>query len=205
MANELSSSDLSKASGLSLSYLNEIEKGKKKPRKEKIISLAEALETTPEELSSSELSGNLAAIGELLHSNFLNELPLDLFDIDLSKIVELIAVSPSRVGAFISTLIEISRNYAFKEENFYFQALRAYQELNYNYFEEKEAAVEAFVKEFNIPTSRPVPVKLLIRILENHFAYTIIESSFEEVPVLKTMRSVYVPISKKLYLSLIHI
>ena len=119
----------------------------------------------------------------------------------MSKIVELIAVSPSRVGAFISTLIEISRNYAFKEENFYFQALRAYQELNYNYFEEKEVAIETFIKEFNIPTSRPVPVKLLIRILENHFAYTIVESSFEEMPVLKTMRSVYIPTSKKLYIN----
>lgn len=201
LANELSSSDLSKASGLSLSYLNEIEKGKKKPRKEKIINLAEALGTTPEELSSSELSGNLSAIGELLHSNFLNELPLELFDIDLSKIVEIVAVSPSRVGAFISTLIEISRNYAFKEENFYFQALRAYQELNYNYFEEKEKAIAAFIKQFNIPISRPVPVKLLVRILENHFSYTIIESSFEEMPVLKTMRSVYVPNSKKLYIN----
>ena len=136
MGKGLSFAKLSKTAGMSVSYLNEIEKGKKSPKMDKVKTLAAALGTTYDELVSPILKGKLAAVGELLHSNFLNELPLDLFGIELSKVVEIIANSPSRVGAFISTLVELSRNFAFKEENFYFNAVRAYQELHYNYFED---------------------------------------------------------------------
>jgi len=99
----LSFAKLSKTAGMSVSYLNEIEKGKKSPKIDKVRTLAAALGTTYDELVSPTLTGKLAALGELLHSNFLNELPLDLFGIELSKVVDIIANSPSRVGAFIST------------------------------------------------------------------------------------------------------
>ena len=201
MANGLSSTEVSKQADLSLSYLNEIEKGKKTPKADKIIRLAKVLNTTYEDLVSSELNGNLAHVGELLHSNFLNELPLDLFGIELSKLIEIVANSPSRVGAFISTLVELSRNYAFKEENFYFHALRAYQELNYNYFEKIEQEINTFIEQFSIPTQRPVPVALLIQILETQYDYTVIEKDFEKIPPLKIMRSVFKPVSKNLYLN----
>ena len=115
----LSFSNLSHQSGLSVSYLNEIEKGKKFPKPQKIADLAKALAVEEKELLSMELDSNLAPVGSLLQSNFLNELPLDLFGIELAKVVEIIANAPARVGAFISTLLELSRNYALKEENFY--------------------------------------------------------------------------------------
>ncbi|MCB0580736.1 MAG: helix-turn-helix transcriptional regulator, partial [Phaeodactylibacter sp.] len=104
----LSFADLSKASHLSVSYLNEIEKGKKYPKEDKLKALADALGTSYDRLVSTELSKSLAPVGELLQSNFLNELPLDLFGIELSKVVEIIASAPVRVGAFISTLLELS-------------------------------------------------------------------------------------------------
>ena len=68
----------------------------------------------------------MAPVGELLQSNFLNVLPLDLFGIELSKVVEIIANAPVRVGAFISTLLELSRNYALKEENMVIYLFRKY-------------------------------------------------------------------------------
>jgi len=200
-ANGLSSTDVSKQAGLSLSYLNEIEKGKKTPKSDKITRLAAVLNTTYEDLVSSELNGNLAHVGELLHSNFLNELPLDLFGIELGKLIEIVAGSPSRVGAFISTLVELSRTYAFNEENFYFHALRAYQELKYNYFEDIEEEISTFVEQYNIPIHRPVPIALLSQILEVHYGYTVIEKDFEKIPPLKIMRSVFKPTSKNLYLN----
>ena len=144
---EMSFGDLSTITGMSVSYLNEIEKGKKYPKEDKIRTLAEALGTNFEELVSSELSDGLAPVGELLKSNFLNELPLDLFGIELSKVVEIIASAPIRVGAFISTLVEMARNYSLLEENFYLGAMRSYQELRYNYFEEIEDAVKEFVEK----------------------------------------------------------
>lgn len=197
----LSSALLAETAGLSISYLNEIEKGKKRPRKDKIHQLAAGLGCTYEELVSSELSGSLSAVGELLHSNFLNELPLDLFGIELNKVVEIIASSPSQVGAFISALVELSRTFAFKEENFYFHALRAYQELNYNYFEDLEEKIDVFITRNNIPTKRPVPTNLLKRLLVDQYDYIIEEVDFKDQQVLKTMRSVFKPTLKKMFIN----
>ncbi len=201
IAKGLSFAKLSKTAGMSVSYLNEIEKGKKSPKMDKVKTLAAALETTYDELVSPILSGKLAAVGELLHSNFLNELPLDLFGIELSKVVEIIANSPSRVGAFISTLVELSRNFEFREENFYFNAVRAYQELHYNYFEDIEQSIDKFIKTYKLPTNRAVPVNLLASILKKHFGYHIVENDLAEYPELKHLRSIFIPKKKKLILN----
>jgi len=197
----LSFSDLSKSTGMSVSYLNEIEKGKKSPKEDKVVVLAAALETTYEELISPVLRGKLAPVGELLHSNFLNELPLELFGIELSKVIEIIASAPIRVGAFISTLVELSRNFALKEENFYFHAVRAYQELHYNYFEDIEKAIDKFITDFEFPVKRAIPFSLLADILKKKFKYEIIEDDFTNYPELQHLRSIYVPKKKRLYLN----
>ena len=198
---QLSFSELSKQSHLSVSYLNEIEKGKKYPKPDKINALAKALKVSGEELTSSELSPNMAPVGELLQSNFLNELPLDLFGIELSKVAEIIANAPTRVGAFISTLLELSRNYALREENFYFGALRAYLELHNNYFEELESAALQFTQRHGIPEDRPVPVYKLRRILEGQFEYEILDKGLDPYPELHKLRSLFIPKGKKLLLN----
>ena len=86
----LSFSELSKKSGLSLSYLNEIEKGKKYPKLEKIEILAKSFGVKIERLMSDELEGALAPVSYLLNSDFLKVLPLDLFGIEITKIVEML-------------------------------------------------------------------------------------------------------------------
>lgn len=197
----LSFAQLSKQTNMSVSYLNEIEKGKKYPKEDKIANLARALETTVHELTSVELSQKLAPVGELLKSNFLNELPLDLFGIELSKVVEIIANSPARVGAFISTLVDLSRNYALREENFYFGALRSYLELHYNYFEEIEQAVFSFKRLFNIPQKYTLDKEELKKLLVNHYGYQIEEGGLKSYPELKNLRSLFVPNKKTLLLN----
>lgn len=197
----LSFAELAERAHMSVSYLNEIEKGKKYPKEEKIKALAEALQTTPQYLVSEDMPLSLAPIETLLQSNFLNELPLDLFGIDLSKVVEIIANAPMRVGAFISTLVELSRSYALREENFYFAALRSYLELNNNYFEEIEETVKQFAKQHKIPTGYAVPADYLGSVLEKKFGYKIIDNGLEQYPDLKHIRAVFVPKSKELLLS----
>lgn len=197
----LSFADLATQTGMSISYLNEIEKGKKFPKADKIKALAQALDKEYTELVSIELSGAFAPVGELLRSNFLNELPLDLFGIELSKVVEIIANAPVRVGAFISTLVEISRNYALGEENFYFSAMRAYMELHYNYFEDIEEAAEAFIKTYDIPRGGIVGVDLLEQILKTKYKYQIVENGLADYPEMKKLRSVFVEKDKQLLLN----
>ncbi len=200
-AKGMSFSELSQCSGLSVSYLNEIEKGKKYPKEEKMDALLAALGTTRAELESPLFHKNLAPVTELLESNFLNELPLELYGIDLAKVVELIAGAPTQVGAFISTLLEISRNYALREENFYFAALRSYLELNQNYFQEIEDAAAAFTAEFNIPDSRPISPEMLKRLLETEYGYVIHEGGLDSYTELRHLRAVFVPARKTLLLN----
>ena len=158
---QLNFADFAKQTGMSQSYLNEIEKGKKFPKGDKIQALAQALGVGVGELTSPDLGKNFAPVSDLLNSNFLNELPLDLFDIELSKVVEIIAGAPTKVGAFISTLVDLSRNYALAEENFYFGALRSYLELNNNYFEDLKQEVDRFAEKHKLPRTGDVPVEML--------------------------------------------
>lgn len=197
----LSFAQLSKQTGMSVSYLNEIEKGKKFPKGDKIAYLAEALGTSAAKLESQELDARLALVGDLLKSNFLNELPLELFGIDLSKLAELIANAPSKVGAFISTLLELSRSYALREENFFFAALRAYLELHDNYFLHIEEAVNAFCQKHELPSQRPLPPERLADLLEQEYGYDIQPAALDEYPELKALRSVFLPNSQSLLLN----
>ncbi|MGB0985272.1 MAG: helix-turn-helix domain-containing protein, partial [Saprospiraceae bacterium] len=185
---ELSFQDLKELSGLSVSYLNEIEKGKKYPRNDKIEALANALKTTYDELTSQKLSKNLLPLSNLLDSNLLHELPFDLFGIDAAKVVEIIANAPTKVGAFISALMEISSKYELQQENFYFAALRSYQELHENYFEELEEQVDKFVGEFRISTNGNVSFDTLARVLQKKYRYKIDTDAFREQPELQIMR-----------------
>ena len=197
----LSFSDLSEASGLSVSYLNEIEKGKKFPKLEKIGALAEALRVPVQELMSTELADGLAPVGDLLQSNFLRELPLDLFGIELSKVVEIIATAPKRVGAFISTLVELSRNYALQEENFYFGALRSYLEMHHNYFEEIEEDVVRFTDQHPLRATEGPPADQLARLLREEYRYEIVENGLDAYPELQDLRSVFLPQGRRLLLN----
>lgn len=193
--------ELSKQTGISVSYLNEIEKGKKYPQPENRQRLAEALGVTPAFLVSPELTKQFAPLGDLLQSNFLNELPLDLFGIEVQQVVEIIARAPDRVNAFISALLEIARNYSLRDENFFFAALRAYQELRANYFEEIELAADDFVKKYQLPANGGVPSGLLAGLLEEQFGYQIDEKGLEKYPELQSLRSVFNPHRRRLLLN----
>ena len=198
---QLSFAELSKESGMSVSYLNEIEKGKKFPKQEKLKALAASLGVAPDYLTSPDLPGGLAPVGELLKSNFLNELPLELFGIELGKVVEIVASAPKRVGAFISTLVELSRNYALREENFYFGALRSYLEMHYNYFPEIEEAVDRFKTQHQINPNQAVEVDQLRSLLEHSYGYQVRENGLERYPDLQNLRAVFLPETKQLLLN----
>lgn len=65
--------DLATQTGLSKSYLNEIENGKKFPKHDKIVQLSEIFNCTYDDLVSTKLDKSLAPFGELLQSDFLKK------------------------------------------------------------------------------------------------------------------------------------
>ena len=192
---------LAKVTGLSKSYLNEIEKGKKYPKRDKIVLLADALETSYDQLVSLKLDKNLAPIGEILQSRILKEIPLDIFGIKESDLIDIIAEAPLKVNAFISTLFEIAKHYNLTRESFFLAALRSYQEANNNYFEEYENEVEQFAKAYSIVLNKKIEVSDLEEILIEEYGYTIENEELSKHKELNNLRSVFVPTSKTLLVS----
>ena len=192
---------LAKITDLSKSYLNEIEKGKKYPKTDKIILLSEKLEVSYDSMVSLKLDNNLAPIGEILKSGILKEIPLDLFGIQENDLIDIIANAPAKVNAFISTIIEIAQHYNLTRESFFLASLRSYQEAHINYFEDLEQKVVQFFQSFHVNMEVQISIEELTAILIEEYGYTIEELVFSEQDQLGDLRSIFVPKSKTLLLS----
>lgn len=135
---KLSLKELGEICGLSKSYLNEIEKGKKYPKPDKLMILAKALDVDFEYLVRPTLEGELEHIHKLLTSPLLNEVPLEYFGLGGSSIVEFITKAPDRVRALLRTILDIGQHYNITKERFFFAVLQSYQEMHLNYFDDIE-------------------------------------------------------------------
>ena len=193
--------DLAVKTGLSKSYLNEIENGKKYPKHDKIIQLSEALSCTFDDLVSTKLDKSLAPFNEILQSDFFKEIPLELFGINKNNLISIISDAPKKVTAFINALIEISQNYNLGKERFYFAVMRSFQELYDNYFPEIEEKVVLFAKENQLEISKNLQSDILVNILTETFNYNIQAEDFERYETLDKLRSLFVPEKKLLLLN----
>ncbi|WP_246289688.1 helix-turn-helix domain-containing protein [Hymenobacter terrestris] len=197
----LTPAEMARACDVSVSYLNEIEKGKKYPKADKILSLSKVLGVSYDQLVSLTLSRRLEPISELLQSDLLKEFPLEMFGLDPLRIVELIANAPAKMNAFISTLFEIARNYEMRQENFFLAALRSYQEMHDNYFEELEQDARTFVVEHGVAATTSSPDRAqLERVLTEQYGYTLDRGGLVEYAHLGRLRSVFQPKSRRLLL-----
>ena len=192
---------LSKLSGLSKSYLNEIENGKKYPKPDKIALLSDKLEVPYDQMVSLKLDKNLAPIGELLQSKILKEIPLDLFGIKESNLIDIVSNAPAKVNAFISTIIEIAKHYNFSRESFFLASVRSFQEANNNYFDDLEQQVLKFSKAYQVELTQSPSSKDLEEILIEEYGYNINESELAKYEDLGNLRSVFIPKTNTLLLS----
>ncbi len=192
--------ELAEMAGFSPSYLNEIEKGKKYPKSEKIFALARALDTHYDALVSVRLGKKLEPIEELLNSNVLQELPLELFGIEVGDLLRMLSEAPSKVGAFINTIIEISRNYGMNVEQFYFAALRSFQEMHDNYFEDIEEAAARFMAEHRQACGGTFGEMWLRTHLETRYRFRVEEFDEADRPELTGIRSLVLPGSQSVLL-----
>lgn len=192
---------LSKLSGLSKSYLNEIENGKKYPKPDKIVTLSEKLDVPYDQMVSLKLDKNLAPIGEILQSKILKEIPLELFGIKESNLIDIVANAPAKVNAFISTIIEIAKHYNFSRESFYLASVRSFQEANNNYFEDLEQSVLKFAKAYQIDLDKKITSNDLVDILIEEYGYSIQANELSKYEALGNLRSVFIPKTKTLLLT----
>lgn len=197
---EFSYAELSEKTGLSTSYLNDIEKGKRYPKPDKITALATALNVDYNYMVATNASKKLQPIIDLLNSQFFKLFPLDKFGISMEKLLELFTQTPDKVNAFISTIFKIARNYQVDEIQFYKEALRSYQDMHNNHFPDLEAAAQEFKKEYSIKGTLPFTANFLEDQLSELYGITVDRTELAERENLNNIRSYYSVEKKILYI-----
>ncbi len=198
----LSYQQLSELTGSSLSYLHEIENGKKYPSTKKIIALANALGVEYDDLvSTKKAPKKMKPVIDLLNSDFFNLFPIDFFGIEMNRLLELFSKTPDKLNAFLGTIFKITRNYHVREENFYQAALRSYQDLHNNYFIELEQATKRFKTENDIKGTLPYTAGFLEKVLKDRFEITIDRTKLATHESLNIVRSFFDRDENKLYLN----
>ncbi len=187
----LSLKDLAQRCGLSISYLSEIEKGKKYPKAEKLIALAEGLGVPYDDLVSMQVAEDLLPIKSLFSSTFFREFPFDLFGLQLGDLFGLIKERPEQAWALVRTFLEIGTMYDVRVEHFLFAALRSYQQSHANYFDDLEEAAAAFRRRLGARPGDVLEAATLRGVLVQDYGYDIDEETLPGHPHLGHFRSVY--------------
>jgi transcriptional regulator with XRE-family HTH domain len=184
--------ELAAKTDLSISYLSEIEKGKKYPKPEKLIRIAAALGTSFDEVVSAKMDDALNPLAAILDSAVLKEFPFEFFGIAPQDVLNLVTDSPQEAGALVRTLLEISRSYDMRVEQFLLAALRSYQKMNRNYFPEIEEAALRFRSERKWPAKRSLVFNRLKEVLKEEYGVVSDETMLSRYSELKGFRSILV-------------
>ena len=187
---ELTLTALARQTGLSISYLSEIEKGKKYPKPEKLLVLASALDVPFDELVSLSVAADLSPMKTALASPFFKEFPFDLFGFDTADLFDLVDSDPVRAGALVHALVEVGQSYDLDMESFLLAALRAHQQMHSNYFEELEVAAAKQRQAHGWRPGEAVDPRALERILRAELGYDLDFESLGADPSLAGFRSV---------------
>ncbi len=193
--------EMAARTGMSISYLSEIEKGRKYPKPEKLLALARALDVPFDELVSLKVDEELRPVRDLLGSPFMREFPFHLFGLELERLLGLVTDASSRAGALVRTALEIGHTYDARVEHFLFAALRSYQHMHQNYFEDIETSAAAFLEEQGLGSSGTgesdgerdrITAQSLKAALEQQHGLTVDDVTFDRHSELRGLRSVYV-------------
>jgi transcriptional regulator with XRE-family HTH domain len=177
---------------LSPSYVTEIEKGRKYPKAGKIMKMAKVLGKDYDDLVSIKLAPSLTYLEKILSSPWLRQFPFEEFDLEVTDLVNLLTRAPDKASALLHAVLEIGRQYDMKDEYFLRAALRSYQEIHENYFQDLEDAAAAFAKKYQLDESLPVQFEVLQRIITEDFGYEIDDQLMANDKNLSVYRSVFV-------------
>lgn len=201
LQHQLSYQELSKRTKLSTSYLNDIEKGKKYPKPDKIKELAKAFDVDYNYMVSTTATRKLQPIIDLLDSKFLRVFPLEEFGISIEKLIDLFTNTPDKVNAFISTFFKLAQRFHLGEDEFFKVALRSYRDMHEGYFAEIEEAVKEFRQEQLSDNQIPVGADALEAKLKELYGITVERTTLSQHKKLRFVRSYLMKKSRKLLLN----
>lgn len=184
--------DFAKQAGLSASYMTEVEKGRKYPRTDKIVKMAEVLNRGYDELVSITLDSSLADLETTLSSPLVTKFPFDEFGLGMSDLVDLLTREPDKASALLHAILEVGRQYDLKSEDFLKAALRSYQEINENYFEEIEEVADDFVQQHGLQEQWPVSLHALEAIARKEYGFELDDTLLNSTEGLESYRTVFI-------------
>jgi transcriptional regulator with XRE-family HTH domain len=176
--------ELADLSDLSISYLNEIEKGKKYPKVEKLASLAIGLGVDLGDLVSFKTGRNLHPLLKFLEGDLVSKMPLELFGLSESDVVDLMGNAPEKFASFVLTVLQISRSFDMKLEDIYNAALRSFIEAHDNYFPELEKMAKVKRNDWNF-TQESISFEDMSSLIKKLYHYEIDELSLSSNPLLE--------------------
>ena len=194
---KLSLTDFAARTGLSSSYITEIEHGKKYPKAEKIARMAEVLERSYDDLVSIRLNEELNPLAGFLGSSLLHNFPYHLFGIAPTQVVELLTRQPAEASALVNALLGIAEQYNIGVEHLFRSALRSYQELHENYFPELEQAADDFARTSGMQADPTPALGDLRALIEERFSYRLDDRRLANHPKLQHFRSILVAKNKQ--------
>ena len=184
--------ELSNLAHISPSYMTEIEKGKKYPKTDKIMQLADALGVPYDEMVSLKLGEALNPLESFLDSPIIQVLPLQMFGLNPRDILALVSRAPKEISALVRTLMEIAGSYNMQVEHFFYAMLRSYQEGHDNYFQEIETAADEFASSRQMAGEAPVSLERLRDILTREMGVKVDPIDLNRYPDLNEFRSIWV-------------
>jgi hypothetical protein len=194
---------LAEKTGTVVSYLHDIEKGKKYPSADKIMALASALGTGYDELVALGGMKQVQPIVDLLRSDFFRNYPLEVFGLRPEKVIEMMSGDPAKMSAFVSAVLKIARSYDLNRESLYMVALRSFQDMHDNHFpdlEEKARAFRAAHPAF-FQTGAEQDAAALTRALAELHGIRVDRTALPAQPALRHIRSYFAPGKRLLHLN----
>jgi transcriptional regulator with XRE-family HTH domain len=186
--------EVSRRTGVSTSYLAEIEAGKKYPKPDRLLQIAQGLDCPYDELISTKLDQDLEALQAVLNVPGVRDFPFERFGVPVADLVKLLTRSPNEIRALLRTLDGVARQYNIEVEHFLRAALRSYQELTGNYEEAIEREAEAFARLLGRPAKRGPAVAALRAWVLAHCVREIDDRRLAAVgSTLRRFRAVRVP------------
>jgi len=158
--------------------------------------MAEVLGKDYDELVSIKLGFSLGHLESTLSSSILQRFPFEEFGLEAGDLVNLLTREPDKASALLHAILEIGSRYDLKEEDFLRAALRSYQEIHENYFQELEDGALAFTAEFGqeygLGKDLPFNLSIFESILKEKFNYQIDDQKIATNKDLSIYRTIFV-------------
>ncbi len=187
--------------GLSVSYLSEIEKGKKYPKPDKLVDLAHALGVPYDDLVSLRVDKGLGAVKSAIESPLLRSFPFALFGVDPEALVALLAGAEDKADALVRAVTDVTRAYDARVEDFLLAALRAYQQIHGNTFPDLEAVADGLRPELGAGDAPGFVEADALRAALESRGYRIDTERLQTDPALATFRQALGADGRTLYVN----